>query len=176
MIRTFHAKIFQHFSDMPLICLYCDPHSVTRFSILPLFSRSSCSLMTCFLISCFLHFILMRSSTAGRFHPIVRSSPCTVATTCSFLFRPCHTTRARNPSRQLELAERRRELLLPVLRGVARAVQALSPQSAHVFIGCLVVLWRQLDEHSPTRWCVEIRPSHADECHNFPFTIACGDF
>ena len=33
---------------------------------------------------------LMKSSTAGRFPPIVMSSPCTVATICSPLIRPSH--------------------------------------------------------------------------------------
>ena len=53
-----------------------------------------------------------------------------------------------DPSRQLEIAGCRCELFLPILRGVARAVQAVLQQPAHVLIACLVVLWRQFDEDS----------------------------
>ena len=46
---------------------------------------------------------------------------------------------ARDPSPQFELAERGRKLLLPLLLGVARAVQSASQQSAHVLITRLVI-------------------------------------
>ena len=82
---------------------------------------------------------------------------------------------AGDPSRQLEVAESRCELLLPILCGVARAVQALLQLPAHVLIACLVVLWRQFDENSSSCWSVEVRPSHIDKCHNLSSTFTRGN-
>ena len=70
---------------------------------------------------------------------------------------------ARDPSRQFELAERRCKLLLSVLRGVARALQAARQQSTHVLLSRQVILWRQLDEYLSSRWNVEVRPSYIDD-------------
>ena len=131
------------------------PHPMTRFRILPPFSRSASSPINCFLISYSFEIISMRSSTAGRFPPIVMSSLCTDATTCSPLTGTWPHARARDPTRQFEPADRRRKVLLPLLRGVARAVQNVSQQSALVLIARVVTLWRQLDEHSPSRWRLE---------------------
>ena len=98
--------------------------SMTRFHILPLFSRSGSPPITCFLISYFLDIILMRASTADRMHR------CNNVLLLDVAF---PHTRARASSRQFEIAECRCQLLLPVLCGVARAVQDGSQQPAHVF-------------------------------------------
>ena len=79
---------------------------------------------------------------------------------------------ALDSSRQFELPEHRRKLLLPVLRGVARAVQTVSQQSAHVLIARLVILWGQLVEHSPSRWRVEVRPRLSFSVYPWQFLTA----
>ena len=75
----------------------------------------------------------MRNSTADRSPPIVMSSPCTVATTCSPFGATLPHTWARDPSRQHEVAECRCKLILHIFCGVTRAIQAVLRQSAHVF-------------------------------------------
>ena len=94
MIRSLQLKILQYLPDVSLIRLDCD--SVTtpfndRFNMLPLFSRSASSPITCFLISYFLSICMLRNSTVDRSPPIGMSSPCTVAPICLPLMQPCHT-------------------------------------------------------------------------------------
>ena len=132
------------------------PHSMTRFNILPLFSRSTSSPIKSFLISHFLDLFLMRNSTTDRSPQIVMSSLFTVATICLPLMQPCHTHGHAIP--------------LVNLRSLSVDVS-----SAHVLVTCLVILWRQFDKHSPSCWSVEVRPSHVDQCHNLCSTFTRGD-
>ena len=55
---------------------------------------------------------------------------------------------ARAPSRQIEIAGCRCQLFLTVLCGVARSVQAVLQQPAHVFVTCLTIFWRQLNRNT----------------------------
>ena len=84
-------------------------------------------------------------------------------------------TRARAPYRQFEIAECRCKLLLQILCSVARAVQAVLQQPAHVFVTCLVIFWRQFDEYSSSWWSVEIRPSPVNQCHTCSSTFTRGN-
>ena len=82
---------------------------------------------------------------------------------------------ARDPSRQLQIAECRCKLFLPILCGVACAVQPVLKQLAHVFVTCLAIFWRPFDEYSSSCWSVEIRPSHVNQYHIFSSTFTRGD-
>ena len=118
---------------------------MTRFNILPLFSRSGSCAITCFLVSHFLDMILMRNSTADR-SPPMHNCHTEYALDAAFAHAP-----ARAPSRQFEIAECRCQLFLTVLCGVARAVQAVLQQPAHVFITSLAIFWRQLNTNTLLR-------------------------
>ena len=88
----------------------------------------------------------METSTADRSPPIVMSSPAHGGQEMFSIDAICPHTWARNPSRQLEVAECRCKLFLSILCGVSRAVQAVLQQPAHVFVTCLVILWRLVME------------------------------
>ena len=62
------------------------------------------------------------------------SSPCTAAKTCSPLMQPCHTQRHTVPLVTSRSSSVDAKLFLPLLRGVARAIQAVLQQPAHVFV------------------------------------------
>ena len=79
---------------------------------------------------------------------------------------------ARDPSRQLEIAEGRCKLFLPIFCDVTRAAQAVLQQPAHVFITCQVICWRQFNEYSPSSWSVEIHPN---QYHNLSSTFTRGN-
>ena len=150
-------------------------HSMTRFNILPLFSVCASSPITCFLIS-----YLIGNIFYEKLHHQSFSTRCDVISVhgCHDMFTFDVTlphTWARGPSRQLEIAECRLNLFLPTLCDVTRAEHAVLQRSAHVFVTCLVILWRQFDECSPSRWSVEVRPSHVNQCHNFSSTCTRGD-
>ena len=76
--------------------------------------------------------------------------------------------RARDPSRQLEIPERRCKLFLSILCGVACDVWDVLQEPAHVFVTCLVIFWWQLVEYFSSCWSVEVRSSHVNLCRNFP--------
>ena len=61
------------------------------------------------------------------------------------------------------------------LCSVARAVQAVLQQPAHVFVTCLVIFWRQFDEYSSSWWSVEIRLSPVNQCHTCSSTFTRGN-
>ena len=46
--------------------------------------------------------------------------------------------------------------------------------TAHVFVTCLVIFWRQFDKY-PSCWSVEIRPPHENQCHNLSSALTRGD-
>ena len=70
-------------------------------------------------------------------------------------------TLSRAPSRQFEIAECRcQPLLLPILCGVARAVQTVLQQPAQGFVTWLVIFWPQFDKYSASCWSAEVRLSH----------------
>ena len=83
--------------------------------------------------------------------------------------------RARASSRQCEIAECRCQLLLPIMCGVARPVQAELQQPAHVFIAWLVILGWQSNTYFPC-WSVEVRSPHTTKAQTFlprlPVTIS----
>ena len=145
VIRSFQLKILQYLPDVLLIRLYCDAvttPSMTRFNI-PLFSKSASSPIFCFLISDFLDILLMRK----KFHCRSISAGCDLVSVhgCHDMFAldtALPHAWAWDPFRQLEIAECRCKLFLPILCGVAHAVQAVLQQPAHVLVSCLVVLWR----------------------------------
>ena len=140
VIRLFQLKILQYLPDTSLIRLDRDAIATPLDdTIQDSNSRSASSPITCFLISYFLDIIFMRHSTAHRSPPILMSSPCRVATTCSALMQPCHTHGHAIPLVNFEVPEWRCKLFLPILCGVARAVQAVLQQPAHVSITCLVI-------------------------------------
>ena len=103
VICSLRLKAFQYFPDMSLVPSRF--HAMIRFSILPLFSSSGSSPITCFLISYFFDIILMRSSTADRSPPAVMSSPCMVATMSLPLDASSPHAWACDPSCQLEITE-----------------------------------------------------------------------
>ena len=117
-VCSFQLKTLQYLPDVPLIRLNCGasrPHSMTRFNIVALFSKSASSPITCFLISCLLEIFLMRNSTADRSptdHDVVSVHGChdMFAVDAS----PPHAWGC-DSSRQLQIAECRCELFLPIL-------------------------------------------------------------
>ena len=136
---------------------------MTRFKILPLFSRSASSPTTCFLISYLLGIILKRKSTAERSQPIVMSSPCTVATTCTPLMQPLHTHGDAIPLVNLRsLSVDTSSSSHCVRRHPCRtSCIATARTCAHHLL-----FWRQFNKYFSSRWSVEVRPSHVDKCHN----------
>ena len=112
----------------------------------------------------------MRNSTASRSPPIVMSSPCTVATTSSPLLQPLHTH-----GHALPLVNLRSLSVLPLLCGVTRDVQAVSQQSAHVFVTWKVILERQFNKYPSLCWSMEVRPPQVKQCHDLSFMLARGD-
>ena len=76
---------------------------------------------------------------------------------------------ARAPSRQLDIAKCRCQLLLPILCGVVCAVQAAMQQPAHVFATCLMDnLWRQFNTYSSSCWSVEVHLWTSTNATTFP--------
>ena len=156
MICSFQLKIF---FVMPL-----RSHPMTRFNILPLFSRSGSSPITCFLISYFLDIILTRNSTTDRSPPIVMSSPCTVATICLPVLQPCHT----------------HGHALPLVNLRSLSVDA---SSSSQFSAASRVPYKLYYKSSGGSWANTLlrvgawkyAPSHVNWCHNLSSTFNCGD-
>ena len=113
----------------------------------------------------------MRNSTTDRSPPVVMGP----VHSCHDMFAldaALPHAWARDPSRQLVFAECRCKLFLPILCGVACAAQAVLQQPAHEFVTCLVIFWRQVEEHSSSCWSAQVRQQVP---HNFSSTFTRGD-
>ena len=167
VVRSFQLKTLQYLPDVPLVRLNCDAATTSLDDPI---QYSSTLLKVCvFSNHLLLDLIFPRYLTAEKFHCRPFTTDRDVVSVHGrhdvlALDVPVPHARACDPSRQLEIAERRGELFLPNLSGVARAIQAVLQQPARVFIAWLTVLGRWFNEYSPSCWSVEVRSPQVNQC------------